>query len=373
MANSFKKTAVELLAAADVKINGSRPWDIRVFDERFYQRALSQGTLGLGESYMDNWWDAESLDQFFYQVLNAELQKKIKGFPRLWIAVKAVLLNLQRRSKAYKIGEKHYDIGNDLYTLMLDKRMNYSGAYWKDAKNLDQAQEAKLDLICKKLGLKPGMSVLDIGSGWGGFAKYAAEKYNVKVVGITVSKEQVKLAREICNGLPVDIRLQDYRNLEGKFDRIVSIGMIEHVGYKNYRIYMKVVYDCLHEDGLFLLQTIGSNKSEVIGDAWMDKYIFPDGMLPSPAHITKAVEGLFIMEDWHNFGADYDKTLMAWYSNFEKNWDTIKQNKKYDERFYRMWKYYLLSCAGSFRARNIQLWQIVFSRKGIPGGYTHRL
>ena len=278
-------------------------------------------------------------------------------------------MNLQKKSKAYKIGRRHYDIGNDLFTLMLDKRMIYSCGYWKDAKNLDQAQTAKLDLICKKIGLEPGMSVLDIGCGWGGFAKYAAEKYNVNVVGITISKEQAELAAEMCKDLPVAIKLQDYRRLEEKFDRIVSVGMIEHVGYKNYETYMKIVHDCLKEDGLFLLQTIGVNKSLVFGDAWMDKYIFPDAMLPSPVYIAGAVEGLFVMEDWHNFGADYDHTLMAWYDNFEKNWDRIKKNKKYDEKFYQVWKYYLLSCAGACRSRYLQLWQIVFSKKGLPGGY----
>jgi cyclopropane-fatty-acyl-phospholipid synthase len=369
MTNLFEKKLKELFAYADVTINGNRPWDIRVFNEKFYRRALMQGSLGLGEAYMDGWWDADNIDQFICKVLIADLYEKVKGLPMLWFTIKGQLMNLQKKSKAYKIGRRHYDIGNDLFTLMLDKGMNYSCGYWKDAKNLDQAQMAKLDLICKKIGLKPGMSVLDIGCGWGGFAKYAAEKYNVNVIGITISKEQAELAKEICKGLPVVIKLQDYRSLQEKFDRIVSVGMIEHVGYKNYRVYMKIVHDCLQEDGLFLLQTIGVSKSLVFGDAWMDKYIFPDAMLPSPTYISRAVEGLFVMEDWHNFGADYDHTLMAWYDNFEKNWDRIKKNKKYDDKFYQVWKYYLLSCAGACRSRYLQLWQIVFSRKGLPGGY----
>ena len=369
MANRFEQKGNQLLSLADVQINGGRPWDIQIHDERFYQRVLNQGALGLGESYMDGWWEVKNPDQFIYKLISAHLNEKVKGLPMLWIVVQAKLLNLQKKSKAYKIGERHYDIGNDLYTSMLDKRMNYSCAYWKDAENLDQAQEAKLELTCQKLKLEPGMKVLDIGCGWGGFAKYAAQKYKAEVIGITVSKEQVKLAKEICSGLPVEIRLQDYRSLDETFDRIVSIGMIEHVGYKNYRIYMEVVHRCLTDDGLFLLQTIGNNISTVIGDSWTNKYIFPDGMLPSPAHITMAIEGLFVMEDWHNFGTDYDKTLMAWYEKFNKNWDRIKQNRKYDQRFYRMWKYYLLSCAGAFRARSNQLWQIVFSKKGVPGGY----
>ncbi|MDH7528362.1 MAG: cyclopropane fatty acyl phospholipid synthase, partial [Ignavibacteria bacterium] len=251
---------------------------------------------------------------------------------------------------------------------MLDKRMNYSCAYWKDATNLDEAQENKLELICKKLYLKPGMRVLDIGCGWGAFAKYAAEKYGVEVVGITVSKEQLKLAKELCDGLPVEIRLQDYREVNEKFDRIVSIGMFEHVGYKNYREYFKIAAKNLKDDGIFLLHTIGSNISTKSTDAWTHKYIFPNGMLPSLAQISKTVENLFVIEDVHNFGADYDKTLMAWYNNFKNNWHKLKD--KYGERFYRMWEYFLLSCAGAFRARKNQLWQIVLSKKGILGGYS---
>ena len=156
----------------------------------------------------------------------------------MWNVLKARLVNLQSTSRAYNIGKKHYDIGNELYKNMLDKRMNYSCGYWKNSKTLDQAQEAKLDLICKKVGLKPGMKILDIGCGWGSFVKFAAEKYKVKAVGITVSKEQAKLARELCKGLPIEIRLQDYRELNEKFDRIISIGMFEHVGPKNYKTYV---------------------------------------------------------------------------------------------------------------------------------------
>ena len=267
-----------------------------------------------------------------------------------------------------RIGEHHYDKGNDLYKAMLDKRLTYTCGYWKKAKTLDQAQEAKLDLVCKKLNLKPGQKILDIGCGWGSFAKYAAEKYKVKVVGITVSKEQIAFAKKLCKGLPIEIRLQDYRDIREKFDHIVSLGMFEHVGVKNYRKYMKVVHRCLKDDGLFLLHTIGRNKSLTTSDPWAEKYIFPNSMLPSIKQIGESIEELFVMEDWHNFGTDYDKTLMAWFTNFRKNWNKIKKN--YDERFYRMWKYYLLASAGLFRARKGQLWQIVLSKKGVPKGYN---
>ena len=351
----------DLLGSADIKINGKRPWDIQIHNEDFYSRALSGGALALGESYMDGWWDCKAIDQFMCRILKAKLEKKIRpSLSLLYFHAKSKIINAQSKSRSKIVGEKHYDVGNELYKLMLDKRMNYSCGYWKTAKTLDDSQEAKLDLICKKLKLKPGMTLLDIGCGWGGMAKFAAEKYRVKVIGITISKEQAKLARDICKGLDIEIRLQDYRDIKEKFDRIVSIGMFEHVGYKNYREFMEVVNNCLKEDGLFLLHTIGGNLSSEFCDAWTEKYIFPNGMLPSVKQIAKASEGLFIIEDWHNFGPDYYKTLMEWHKNFNKNWDKIKD--KYNERFYRMWNYYLAGYAGSFKAREMNLWQIVFSK-----------
>ncbi|MEJ5261308.1 MAG: cyclopropane fatty acyl phospholipid synthase [Ignavibacterium sp.] len=366
----YKSLVKELLSLAEIEINGNKPWDIQVHDDRFYKRVITEVELGLGESYMDGWWDVEKLDEMIYRIVRADLQNKVKRNLKIALQLAGFyLFNMQSRHRAFIIGERHYDLGNDLFQNMLDKRMNYSCAYWKNANNLDEAQENKLDLICKKLYLKPGMKVLDIGCGWGAFGKYAAEKYGVEVVGITVSKEQVALGKELCKGLPVELRLQDYRDINEKFDRIVSVGMIEHVGYKNYRTYFKVAERNLKDDGLFLLHTIGEVRSTKSTDAWTHKYIFPNGMLPSIAQLAKAVENLFVIEDLHNFGADYDKTLMAWFNNFNSNWDKIKN--KYSERFYRMWKYFLLSCAGAFRARNKnQLWQIVLSKSGVPGGYV---
>ncbi len=366
--NRYKSLFEKLVSLAGVQINGNNPWDIKVFDERFYKRAITEVELGLGETYMDGWWDSDKLDELIFKLLRADLQYKVKRNYKVALQLAGFyLINMQARRKAFEVGKRHYDLGNDLFRNMLDKRMNYSCAYWKNAHSLDEAQENKLELICKKLYLKPGMKVLDIGCGWGAFGKYAAEKYNVEVVGVTVSEEQVKLGKELCKGLPVEFRLQDYRDLNGKFDRIVSVGMIEHVGYKNYRQYFKVAERCLDDDGLFLLHTIGEITSVKSTDAWTHKYIFPNGMLPSVKQLSEAVEGLFIIEDLHNFGADYDKTLMAWYDNFIASWDKIKSN--YDERFFKMWKYFLLSSAGAFRARRNQIWQIVLSKKGVVGGY----
>jgi cyclopropane-fatty-acyl-phospholipid synthase len=369
MNDNYKKIAEEILGLAGVKINGSNPWDIHVHNDDFYRRAITEGELGIGESYMDGWWDAEEVDGLINKILIAQLDKKIKlKFSILFELFTKRFFNLQSKQRAFIVGKKHYDLGNDLFQHMLDKRMNYSCAYWKDADNLDEAQEDKLELICRKIYLRPGMRVLDIGCGWGAFGKYAAQKYNVEVVGITVSKEQVELGRKLCKDFPVEFRLMDYRDLNEKFDRIVSVGMIEHVGYKNYKTFFEIANKCLIDEGLFLLHTIGNIKSEKAIDPWTNKYIFPNGLLPSIAQLGKAIEKLFVMEDWHNFGPDYDNTLIAWYKNFDKNWDEIKN--KYSERFFRMWKYFLLSSAGSFRSRRReQLWQIVLSKNGIPGGY----
>ena len=367
--NKYKSLVNELFSLANVEINGSNPWDIQVHDERFYKRAIGEVELGFGESYIDQWWEVQKLDELVYRIIRADLLQKVKR--NLKIAFKLVgfhLINMQGGKRAYIIGEKHYDLGNDLFKIMLDKRMNYSCAYWNGAKTLDEAQENKLDLICRKLYLKPGIRVLDIGCGWGAFGKFAAENYGVKVVGVTVSKEQVELGKELCKGLPVEIRYQDYREVNDKFDRIVSVGMFEHVGHKNYREYFRVASRNLNDDGLFLLHTIGEVRSLINIDAWTHKYIFPNGMLPSIALLTKAVEGKFIVEDLHNFGADYDKTLMAWYDNFKNSWCKIKN--QYSDRFFRMWEYFLLSSAGAFRARlKSQLWQIVLSKNGELGGY----
>ncbi len=366
--NKFRAKLEKLLEGTDIVFNGNKPSDIHVYNSNLYERILTEGTLGLGEAYMDEWWDCSQLDELFNKFCSAQVKSRVMLDPQsikngLW----SYFINRQSKHLVSNKVKHHYDIGNDFYRSMLDARLTYSCGYWKEAKALDQAQEHKFALICRKLNLQPGQRILDIGCGWGSFMKYAVEKYDVSCIGITLSSEQIALCRELCAGLPIEIRFADYRELNETFDHIVSIGMFEHVGYKNYNQYMKVAWRCLKDDGLFLLHTIGGNKSVITVDTWMEKYIFPGGMLPSIKQIANATEGKFVMEDWHNFGADYDKTLMCWFENFSENWETIKNN--YDDRFFRMWKYYLLSCAGAFRARGNQLWQVVLSKNGVPGGY----
>ncbi|MFC0141836.1 cyclopropane fatty acyl phospholipid synthase [Erwinia mallotivora] len=364
--NHWYRIVREMLHAADITINGSRPWDIQIKNSHFFRRVLQEGSLGMGESYMDGWWQCERLDIFFHRVLMARLDQQLPHHVRDTLRVAAArLINLQSAKRAWIVGKEHYDLGNDLFTLMLDSHMQYSCGYWKDAETLQEAQQAKLKMICEKLHLKPGMSLLDIGCGWGGLAEYAARHYGVSVCGVTISAEQQKLAQQRCEGLDVTILLQDYRDLNQQFDRIVSVGMFEHVGPRNYATYFGVVNRNLKADGLFLLHTIGANRTNDKVDPWINKYIFPNGCLPSVRHIAQACEPYFVMEDWHNFGADYDMTLMAWYQRFTDNWAKLADN--YDERFRRMFSYYLNACAGAFRSRDIQLWQIVFSH-GQEGG-----
>ena len=366
--SSGEATIRGLLQLADIEIDGGEAHDLRVNDPRCYRRLLGGGALGFGEAYMQGLWDCEALDTLIYRLVRADLEHRISPLKLLWPVLWAKLVNLQSRSRAFRIGEHHYDIGNKFFQRMLDPRMTYTCGYWKDADNLDDAQEAKLDLVCRKVGLEPGMRVLDIGCGWGSFAGFAAERHGVSVVGVTVSREQIDLGRERCGDLDVELRFQDYRDVSGRFDRIVSLGMFEHVGSRNYRTFMKVVEHCLEDDGLFLLHTIGTNTKTTAGDPWTDKYIFPGGMLPVPEQIDAAVSGIFIMEDLHNFGTHYDPTLMAWMANVDAHREEL-ESLGYDRRFYRMWRYFLLSAAGAARARRNQLWQIVYSKKGLDGGY----
>lgn len=360
-----------LLAEADVGIDGARPWDMVIHHPQTADRILVRGSLGLGESYMDGWWDCEQLDALVARILAARLDEKVGASALLVQGLRARIFNLQNLRRTWQVGEAHYDLGNDFFEAMLGSSMAYTSGYWADADNLADAQLAKLDLICRKLGLAPGMRLLDIGCGWGSLMKFAAECYGVECVGLTISREQAAYGLDRCTGLPVSFRLEDYRqfNRDGRerFDRIASVGMFEHVGAKNHRTFFEMARRSLASDGLFLLHTIGKNLRRTPTDPWIDRYIFPNGDLPALGQIADAAEDFFIIEDVHNFGADYDRTLMAWHANFEAAWPAFAGH--YGERFHRMWRYYLLACAGTFRARTNQLWQIVLSPRGVVGGY----
>lgn len=360
-------TIQELLERARVHIGGPESGDILIHDARFYNRVLAEGSLGLGESYMDGWWDAKQLDEFFFLVDSAELDKAVHDKHLLMNTFKARLFNMQDKDRSKRVAQCHYDLSNEFYEQMLGPHMQYTCGYWKRAHTLAEAQEHKLDLICRKLQLKKGERVLELGCGWGGFARFAAANYGCSVVAYNISEQQVAYARRWCAGFPVEIRLSDYREAVGEFDKVAAIGICEHVGFKNYRTLMEVAHRTVKPHGLVLVHSIGNNASVTTGDPWFDKYIFPGGMLPSVAQLGAAMDGLFVMEDWHNFGPDYDRTLLEWQENVDQHrgeWDS-----SFDERFFRMWRYYLLSLAGAFRARTIHLWQIVMSKHGLLGGY----
>ncbi len=354
----------DLAKQCDVRFNGTHPWDIQVHHRDVYSQILTKGSLGFGESYMDGLWDCERLDELFYRIMRVNIEERLVGigkFALIFQSLRHRLFNLQTAKRAYQVGEQHYDIGNDVFESMLDSTMSYSCGFWQKANTLEQAQIDKLDMICKKLKLKPGEMLLEIGCGWGGLARHAAENYGVEVLGITISQEQQKLAQQRCKGLPVEIRLTDYRELQGTFDKIVSVGMFEHVGEKNYPVYFDTVNRLLKDEGLFLLHTIGIYKTIHRVDPWIDKYIFRNGKLPSAEQIAQVLNQRMIIEDWHNFGQDYALTLLAWWDKFDAAWPELSQ--KYSQRFYRMWKYYLMSCAGFFQSRQGQLWQIVLTKR----------
>jgi cyclopropane-fatty-acyl-phospholipid synthase len=363
-ASPLKARMQEILSLGDVQINGSRPWDITVHNEDFYARVLRHGSIGLGESYMDGWWDCPEMDQFFFRIFGAGIERRsARNWHAIFLFLKSIIFNVQTKHRSTKVAKEHYDLGNELFQCTLDRRMVYTCGKWEHAATLNDAQEAKLDFVCRMLGLTPGMRILDIGCGWGSFAKFAAEKYGVQVVGITLSTQQLDLARTLCSGLPVELRLQDYRDVRDSFDRVVSLGMFEHVGSKNYGTYFQAARRAIRDAGKFFLATIGSNRSMRTTDPWIERYIFPNSHLPSIPQIGAALDGSFVVEEWQNWGPDYDRTLMAWFHNFEANWDRLKM--KYNERFRRMWKFYLLASAGSFRSRRLQAWQILLSPAGV--------
>jgi cyclopropane-fatty-acyl-phospholipid synthase len=365
-----RRTVEELLSPASVAINGDAPWDVRVHDDRFFERVLAEGTLGLGESYIDGWWDCDRLDELVCRAVRCNLDRRIFGWRNLLLLVLMRLRNLQTLTRAKHVAERHYDLGNHFFSQMLGPTMNYSCAYWRGAADLDAAQEAKMDLVARKLQLRKGDHVLDIGCGWGSMARFAAERYACKVVGITISRRQYEWAEERLQGTPARVLLLDYRSAElrrlGPFDKIVSIGMFEHVGRSNYREFFSVVRSLLNDDGLFLLQTILNDHTPT--EPWVNRYIFPNGMLPSHVDLDRGLRKLFVVEDLHNLGADYDRTLMAWHANYSRY--QAQADFPYSQRFQRMWRYYLLTYAGSFRARTRNhVCQIVLAKNGVPGGY----
>jgi cyclopropane-fatty-acyl-phospholipid synthase len=362
MSDKIPPLIAEICEAADVKIAGTRPWDFRIHNPNVFARVLYDGSLGLGEAYMDGWWDCDAIDDLLSRFLAVKADFSIANHlnpANLLYILQSKFTNMQSVRRAFQVGERHYDIGNDVFAATLDPRMIYSCGYWEYANSLAQAQKDKLHMICTKLELARGERLLDIGCGWGGLAAFAAEHYGVAVTGVTISREQKTLAETRCAGLPVDIQLTDYRSLTGSYDKVVSVGMFEHVGHKNYATFLKTVQRLVEPHGLFLLHTIGKTPPVSETDRWINKYIFPNGHIPTAGEIVNHLGDLMVIEDWHNFGHDYDLTLQGWRKNFNRAWPLLAE--KYGPRFGRMMQYYLAASMANFRAGRGKLWQLVLT------------
>jgi cyclopropane-fatty-acyl-phospholipid synthase len=359
-----KRILDPLLATVDVRTDGGRPWDIEVHDEAFHRKTLLQGSLGLGEAYMDRWWSAADLEELAFRLLHGGLERRLKPLYHLAPALFTRARNQQTRDRALRVAERHYNLGNDLFGEFLGTYKNYSCGYFEGGDDLDAAQEKKMDLICRKLDLRPGDHLLDVGGGWGEIARWAAAKYGARVTSINISEEQMRFARRHCEGLSVEILRRDYRDLEGRFDKIAVIAMLTHVGYKNYRRFMEIAHRCLRPGGVMLIESVGGNASTTYCEPWTDAYIFPGGMIPSLAQLGEAFAGLFVVEDLHNFAPSYVRTLRAWNDNFQAAWPRLAG--RYDERTRRMFEYFFLTVAGAFRARDLQHWHVLLSRAGSP-------
>lgn len=357
-----------ILARADVRIDGQRPWDIRVHDERFFRRVIMDGDLGFGESYMDGDWSCDRVDELTARLFTAGIHETVTHpLDAVNELIARVFTRQTRRAVARHVAP-HYDLGNELFEAILDKRhMAYTCGYWRTgARTLEEAQEAKLDLICRKLTLQPGMRVLDIGCGWGGFARFAAERYSAAVTGVTLSRDQAALGAARARGLPVELRVQDYRDVHGVFDRVVSIGCLEHVGHRNHRRFFEVVSARLRDGGYALVHSIGVCRTQYRVGRFMDKYVFPLVNLPSMAQIGRAIDGLFVLDDLHNIGLDYDRTALEWNDRFQRAWPQLESRYGglLGGRFKRMFEFYLLATAGFIRSRQLQVWQMVLTPPG---------
>jgi len=305
-------------------------------------------------------FDCDDISEYFKRV--ARMPNR---YTQILFDKVAMARNQQTMGMSLRVAQEHYDLGNDLYQVMLDKTMNYTcGLWYPETKTLEEAQINKMDIVGRKLKLKPGMKVLDLGCGFGGAAKYMAEKFGVSVTAYNISKEQVAYARESCKGLDVEIKLEDYRNATGQYDAVYSIGLFEHVGHRNYRGYFKVVERCLKPEGLALVHAITIADHQTQTEAWLTKFIFPGGELPHVKDYLTANENLLVVEDLQSFAKSYAKTLRCWRNNFRKNWDSIEKNYKgrFGGRFYRMYDYYLAFCEGLFKERSGQLHQVVYSK-----------
>jgi cyclopropane-fatty-acyl-phospholipid synthase len=363
-ASLYERLVASVFLEADVRLDGGRAWDFDVRDDRFYHTVLLKGSLGLGESYVDGWWTCRDLEELIYRLLRSGVERHNRYRPStLWLAGLARLTNRQTRRRGMKVAEEHYNLGDRVFSF-LGHYKNYSCGYFEGTDDLDVAQRLKLELLCRKLNLQPGERLLDVGGGWGEFARYAAKHYGVEVVSINIADDQIRFAREYCAGHPVKIVKCDYRDATGTYDKIAAIAMLPHVGPRNYREFMQVMHDRLTPNGTLLIECTGGNQSRAYCEPWTNKCIFSGGTIPSLKQLGEAMERLFVLEDLHNFAPSYVHTLRGWHANFQKAWPEMASGAS--ESFRRTFEYFFLSCAAAFRARDLQYWHLVLTKPGTP-------
>jgi cyclopropane-fatty-acyl-phospholipid synthase len=347
---------------------------VKINDNDIFARLIRDGDLGFSEAYMDGAWDSPDL-QAFMDFVHADNGDLYDGFPGMGLVRKWEQFRFWLQSNSKKQARKnishHYDLGNDFYGLWLDDTMTYSSAIFEQGDNsLEMAQRAKYASMVDQMGAQPGDHILEIGCGWGGFAEYAAKERGLKVTGLTISKEQLKYAQDRMerNGLQdlVELKLQDYRDETGTYDGIASIEMFEAVGQKYWPIYFDKVKQCLKPGKNATLQiiTIQDARWDVYRNTvdFIQKYIFPGGMLPSPTVLRQEVvkAGLEV-EKSIEFGKSYAQTLRMWHDTFNARWDQIEK-MGFDDRFRRMWNFYLTSCASTFEYGNCDVTQITIKK-----------
>ncbi|MEW2911470.1 cyclopropane-fatty-acyl-phospholipid synthase family protein [Leisingera sp. JC11] len=349
--------------------------DLIIHHPDCFARLIREGDLGFSDAYLEGWWSTSDL-QAFMDLVHMGANTVYDGFPgqglarayerfRFW-------LHRNHRKQAKKNIAHHYDLGNDFYRLWLDDTMTYSSALFRSGQDsLEAAQTAKYASLVDQMGVQPGDHVLEVGCGWGGFAEYAAKERGLKVTGLTISKEQLRFARQRIEnaGLSdrVELRLQDYRDCRGQFDGIASIEMFEAVGEKYWPAYFGAIHDRLKPGGKATLQiiTVADRRWEIYrkGIDFIQKHIFPGGMLPSPAVLRDQVEkaGLGVVRSIE-FGGSYEQTLKRWHETFNNRWEQIA-GLGFDERFHKMWNFYLTSCAAAFKTGNCDVTQITVAHR----------
>ncbi len=359
------------------RVEGAKPGpvaEMHIHNPDVFARLIREGDLGFSDAYLDGWWSTPDL-QAFMDLVHADNEAIYDGFPGLGLVRMYEKLRfwLQRnhREQARKNISYHYDLGNEFYGLWLDDTMTYSSALFETGQeSLEKAQIAKYASMVDQIGAKPGDHILEIGCGWGGFAEYAAKERGLRVTGLTISKEQLKYAQERIEkaGLSdrVTFKLQDYRDETGVYDGIASIEMFEAVGERYWPVYFKTVRERLKPGANATLQiiTVADRRWTVYkrGVDFIQKYIFPGGMLPCPSILRAQVEdaGLSVVRSVE-FGPSYDQTLRRWHETFNARWDEIAQ-LGFDDRFRRMWNFYLTSCASTFQSATCDVTQITITR-----------